>query len=176
MSHSILRAKRATFTLKIAHLEFWHFSSIFVQLKLTCLVTLVDHKLQIFKEKNIFGTFNELLSTQNLNVAHFARNVEWDFFCNFQTLCVFSIERLMKVISFVYCFLNEKISLNFYGIHTADNLTSLDVMTLTHNTNMYFQSSAFMLITAWHQMCINSHPSGLLLALQLISFHFWLLW
>ena len=28
----------------------------------------------------IFGIFNELLSTQNVNVAHIARNVEWDFF------------------------------------------------------------------------------------------------
>ena len=26
------------------------------------------------------------MSTQNVNVARFARNVEWDFFCNFQTL------------------------------------------------------------------------------------------
>ena len=29
-----------------------------------------------------FGNFNELLSKQNVNVA---RNVEWDFFCDFQT-------------------------------------------------------------------------------------------
>ena len=29
--------------------EFWHFPSIFVQLKLTCLVTLFDRKLQVFK-------------------------------------------------------------------------------------------------------------------------------
>ena len=28
-----------------------------------------------------FGTFYELLSTQNVNIARFARNVEWDFFC-----------------------------------------------------------------------------------------------
>ena len=33
----------------------------------------------------IFGIFNELLSTQNVNVARFARNIEWDFFCDFQT-------------------------------------------------------------------------------------------
>ena len=31
--------------------------------------------------------FNELLSTQNVNVARFARNVEWDFFYDFQTPC-----------------------------------------------------------------------------------------
>ena len=35
----------------------------------------------------IFGNFNELLSTQNVNVARFARNVECDFFGDFQTLC-----------------------------------------------------------------------------------------
>ena len=33
----------------------------------------------------IFGIFNQLLSTQNVNTARFARNVEWDFFCDFQT-------------------------------------------------------------------------------------------
>ena len=31
-----------------------------------------------------FGIFNELLSTQNVNVARFARNVECDFFGDFQ--------------------------------------------------------------------------------------------
>ena len=34
----------------------------------------------------IFGIFNELLSTQNVNVARFARNIECDFFGDFQTL------------------------------------------------------------------------------------------
>ena len=34
------------------------------------LVTLFDHNLQLFK---------------NVNVARFAHNVEWDFFCEFQT-------------------------------------------------------------------------------------------
>ena len=34
----------------------------------------------------IFGIFDELLSTQNVNVARFARNVECDFLCDFQTL------------------------------------------------------------------------------------------
>ena len=35
----------------------------------------------------IFGIFNEFLSTPNVTVARFARNVECDFFCDFQTLC-----------------------------------------------------------------------------------------
>ena len=34
-----------------------------------------------------FWHFNELLSTQNVNVARFARNVEYDFLGDFQTLC-----------------------------------------------------------------------------------------
>ena len=70
--------------------DFWYFLPIFVLLKLTCLVTLFDRKLQVFKNSpkwTIFGLFNELLSTQNVNVARFARNVEWDFFCDFRTPC-----------------------------------------------------------------------------------------
>ena len=41
--------------------EFWHFPPIFVLLKLTCLVTLFDRKLQVFKNSpkwTIFGIFN----------------------------------------------------------------------------------------------------------------------
>ena len=59
--------------------QFWHFPPIFVLLKLTCLVTLFDRKLQVFKNSpklTVFGIFNELLSTQDVNVARFARNVE----------------------------------------------------------------------------------------------------
>ena len=69
---------------------FWHFPPIFVLLKVTCLVTLFDHNLQVFKNSpkwTIFGIFNELLSTRNVYVARFARNVECDFFCDFQTPC-----------------------------------------------------------------------------------------
>ena len=33
-----------------------------------------------------FDIFNDFLSTQNVNVARFARNVKCDFFCDFQTL------------------------------------------------------------------------------------------
>ena len=59
--------------------EVWHFPPIFVLLKLTCLVTLFDRKLQVFKNSpkwTIFGIFNSLLSTQNVDVARFACNVE----------------------------------------------------------------------------------------------------
>ena len=60
--------------------EFWHFLTIFDLFKVTYLVALFDCKLQVFKNLSkftIFGIFNELLSTQNVD---FARNVEWDFF------------------------------------------------------------------------------------------------
>ena len=46
---------------RIRFLTFWHFPPIFVLLKLTCLVTLFDHKLQVFKNSpkwTIFGIFN----------------------------------------------------------------------------------------------------------------------
>ena len=45
---------------------------------MTCLVTLFDY----------FWHFWLFFSTQNVNVARFARNVEWDFFCDFPTLCL----------------------------------------------------------------------------------------
>ena len=63
------------------------FPSIFVQLKVTCcLVTLFDCKYQVFKKWTIFGIFNQLLSTLNLKVARFARNLECDFLGDLQTL------------------------------------------------------------------------------------------
>ena len=34
-----------------------------------------------------FCIFNILLSTQNVDLTRFACNVEWGFFCDFQTLC-----------------------------------------------------------------------------------------
>ena len=46
---------------KFQFFVFWHFSPIFVLLKLTCLVTLFDRKLQVFKNSlkwTIFGMFN----------------------------------------------------------------------------------------------------------------------
>ena len=79
------------------------FSSNFVLLKVTCLVTLFDRKHELFKNSpnwTIFGIFNELLSTQNVNVAYFARNVESDFFCDFRTPC--SLEILMRKINKIF--------------------------------------------------------------------------
>ena len=36
-------------------------------------------------------------STQNVNVARFARNVEWDFFYDFQTLCLCCFKVPMQI-------------------------------------------------------------------------------
>ena len=41
-----------------------------------------------FQKLAIFGIF-EVLSAQNVNVACYARNIECDFFCDFQTLWTF---------------------------------------------------------------------------------------
>ena len=54
------------------------------------LVTLFDHQLQGFKKSPnclIFGIFDELLPTQNENVARFACNIKCDLLVDFQTLC-----------------------------------------------------------------------------------------
>ena len=67
---------------RICVFEFWRFPPILVLLEMTCLVTLFDCKLQVFKKSpklTLFGIFNELLSTKNVNVARFARNVEATF-------------------------------------------------------------------------------------------------
>ena len=49
---------------------------------------------------DIFDFFNELLSTQNVDVDRFARNVEGDFFCDFQTLCKTYYSSFMLHLSF----------------------------------------------------------------------------
>ena len=68
---------------------------------MSCLVTLFDKKLQIFKNSpkvTIFGTFNKLLSTRNVNVARFARNAECDFFLDFQIMCC-----LHNIVKWLFC-------------------------------------------------------------------------
>ena len=68
-------------------MEFKYFPPIFVQLKLTCLVTLFDRKLQFFKNSPTYTIFG-ILATQNVNGARFARNVEWDFLYDFQYVSI----------------------------------------------------------------------------------------
>ena len=65
-------------------LQLKHFPPNFALLKMTCLVTPDFQKLA--KTDHFWGIFNQLLSTQNVNV-----DVKCDFFYNFQTLwyCVF---------------------------------------------------------------------------------------
>ena len=50
---------------------------------------------------SFFGIFDKLLSTQNVNVARFARNVECDFFCDFQTPCLCVHSLAFQVHSFI---------------------------------------------------------------------------
>ena len=66
----------------MSHSNFGIFHQFIVLLKLTCLVALFDSKFQLFQTSpkwTIFGIFDLLLSIKNINVARFARNVEWDF-------------------------------------------------------------------------------------------------
>ena len=76
--------------------EFWHFSPIFVLLKLTCLVTLFDRNLQIFQK---LAKMDRL----NVNVTRFARNVEWYFF---SVIFKYSVEKIW--IDFLLLLQNSK--------------------------------------------------------------------
>ena len=64
------KANKLISTLLENHSKFWHFPPIFVQLKMTCLVTLFDRNLYFFKNSpNLpFWTLSE-------NVARFACKV-----------------------------------------------------------------------------------------------------
>ena len=67
------------------------FSFHFCFLILTCRVTLFDCKLLVYQKLaklTFLGIFDAIWSTQNVNVARFARNVEWDYFYDFETLFV----------------------------------------------------------------------------------------
>ena len=70
--------------------NFLHSPPIFVLSKLNCLVTLFNGNIQVFKNSpklTIFGISNQHLSTQNVNVARFARNFECNFLGDFQPPC-----------------------------------------------------------------------------------------
>ena len=57
----------------IWNLKFWHFPPIYTLLKVTCLVTLFDRKLQIFKNSpkwTIFGIFKMLNETFSVIFKH----------------------------------------------------------------------------------------------------------
>ena len=79
----------------MSHLNFWHFSYFHTNFcpnttdlsgNTVWLQAPVFNKLA---KLTFFGFFNELLSTQNVYVASFARNIAWDFFCDFQTFEIF---------------------------------------------------------------------------------------
>ena len=58
------------------------FSTNFCPIKMTSLVTLFFPQALSFQKLakiDHFGIFNQLLSTQNVNVARFARNIKWYF-------------------------------------------------------------------------------------------------
>ena len=57
-------------------------------LKITKNVPIMFFNIGIFNQfVSIFGIFHEFLFSQNVIVARFARNDEWDFFCDLQKHC-----------------------------------------------------------------------------------------
>ena len=111
-------------------------------LKLTYLVTLYDRKFQVFKyspKLTIFGIFNELLSTQNVNVARFARNVEWDFFYNFQTQWYFSMS---------WCQSTSSLSL-FSPCHMYLSNPIINIFLMKVEAKFLFRCKKNLLIVIW---------------------------
>ena len=75
-------------------LKMSHFPLTFVLLELPSLVTLFDHKLQVFTNLPKWPFLVFLINFCPLvKVARFARNVECDFSCDFQTLRVVQEEK-----------------------------------------------------------------------------------
>ena len=77
----------------MSHLKFWilAFLTNFCPIKIDLSGNTVWPQSSDFQKHaklTIFGIFNELLSTQNVNIARFARNVEWDILSDFQTMCL----------------------------------------------------------------------------------------
>ena len=61
------------------------FSNNFCPIKVDVSGNTVPPQASVFFQKLFLGLFIKLLSTQNVNVVHFACNVEFDFFCDYQT-------------------------------------------------------------------------------------------
>ena len=75
--------------------QFWNFPPIFELLKLTCLVTLLDRKLQFLKYRQNWPFLTFLMNffpTANLNVARSARNIEWGIFVIFRTVWLWAFK------------------------------------------------------------------------------------
>ena len=81
-------------SLKMSHLNFkiLAFSTNFCTFKSDLSGNTNWPKVEVFKDSpklTIFGIFCILLFTQNVNIARFARNVEWNSFLDFQTQWIF---------------------------------------------------------------------------------------
>ena len=87
---------------------------------------------------SIFGIFYELLSTQNVNVVRCAHNVEWDFFCDFQTLCFGVKMRQFWVISSYYPWGHFWASLSFDFLWHASLKSNCDVCLSIHHIIIFF--------------------------------------
>ena len=119
---------------KMSHLNFLNYS--ISNNFLFYLVTLFDLKLV---KLIIFGLFNELLSTQNVNVARFARNVEWDFFYNFQTQWYFSMS---------WCQSTSSLSL-FSPCHMYLSNPIINIFLMKVEAKFLFRCKKNLLIVIW---------------------------
>ena len=79
---------------KMSHSQFWHFSLFFGQLKFTCLVTLFDRKLYIFKTRQDWPFL--AFSIDSLKMSHL-KSFEFWLFKLFLSCLVTLFDRKLKV-------------------------------------------------------------------------------
>ena len=128
---------------KLLKMSHWNFS-IFVVEKLTYLVTLFYRQIRVFPDSpklTILGSFNELLSTPNVNVARFARHVEWDFFCDFPALC--AIFHAMKKLKWLLE-LERKFATSRFEVDTISLSKMLEKWTLRKLVSHFLSNSTFL--------------------------------
>ena len=123
--------------------------------------------------------FDQLLSTQNVNLARFTRNFECDFSCYFQTLCTISCLQLSlkksghpKAYSHQKGIFKEKIytQAKFAEFHTSFHLKEMweTVKSLPHASPLLLEAFflAFLYITELGIARGRKSSSKLFLSLQ----------
>ena len=99
-----------------------------------------------------FCPINKLLSTQNVNVARYARNVEWDFLCDFQTpwSCIHWQKKKSKI--------------EVLGHDTNENQRQFGraIVSIWSNFNNFHVLKSFLVTPAvnWEPACITTFQFG----------------
>ena len=121
-----------------------------------------------------FGIFNKFLTTQNVNVARFARNVQWDIFCDFQTPYAFTIFIEFQILIFFAKLLSKS---NFYmkqDIRISSRICWMRLFALFSNTVVFLFCTTSYDRNIACKICVGEEVSSALKykCLFIFSFNF----